>query len=84
MELPRCELTHQFSAIEHHEPEGGNKILTEKEAFDEMRDAEIDPATLGEDSDIMNSPDPKDRGSPSTDSEYHRSWGKSCKQRLEL
>ena len=75
LELLRFELTYQFTALEHHEPEGGNIIL---EAFEQVRDAGIDPAALGEDSDIMNSPDPPSRArrSPSTDSEYRRLWGK--------
>lgn len=75
LELLRFELTYQFTALEHHEPEGGNIIL---EAFEQVRDAGIDPATLGEESDIMNSPDPTSRArrSPSTDSEYRRLWGK--------
>jgi hypothetical protein len=76
LELLRFELTYQFTALEHHEPEGGNRILIEKEAFEEEEG--IDPATMGEDSDIMNSPDPTSRArrSPSTDSEYRRLWGK--------
>jgi hypothetical protein len=75
LELLCFELTYQFTALEHHEPEGGNIIL---EAFEQVRDAGIDPPTLGEESDIMNSPDPTSRArrSPSTDSEYRRLWGK--------
>lgn len=62
----------------------GGESLTEREPVVRMQDTGIDPTTLGVESDIMNSPNPRARRSPSSDAEFRRLWGKLFMQRTAL